>query len=80
MKIRAKMILCFSSICIGCMILALLSALVMTRGRFAVMNDARNGISADFYAAEIHAWLEQKTASVDSAVIYMESAAKPEKE
>ncbi len=80
MKIRAKMILCFSSICIGCMILALLSALVMTRGRFAAMNDARNGISADFYAAEIHAWLEQKTASVDSAVIYMESAAKPEKE
>lgn len=80
MKIRAKMILCFSSICIGCMLLAMLSVLAIIRDRFAVMYDERSGISANYYASEIRGWLEQKTSVVDLAVAYMESAAQPEED
>ena len=73
MKIRMKMIICFSAICIGCMLIAMLSALTLTRKRFNSMNDLQAKTAADFYASEIETWLEQKTSIVDAAVVYMES-------
>lgn len=33
MKIRAKLIICFSSICIGCMLISMLSVLAKTHQR-----------------------------------------------
>lgn len=68
-----KMIICFSAICIGCMLIAMLSALTLTRKRFNAMNDVQAKTAADFYASEIETWLERKTSIVDSAVVYMES-------
>lgn len=68
-----KMIICFSAICIGCMLIAMLSALTLTRKRFNEMNDVQAKTAADFYASEIETWLERKTSIVDSAVVYMES-------
>ena len=73
MKIKMKMIICFSAICIGCMLIAMLSALTLTRKRFNAMNDVQAKTAADFYASEIETWLERKTSIVDSAVVYMES-------
>ncbi len=73
MKIRMKMIICFSAICIGCMLIAMLSVLTLTRKRFNSMNDLQAKTAADFYASEIETWLEQKTSIVDAAVVYMES-------
>ena len=73
MKIKMKMIICFSAICIGCMLIAMLSALTLTKKRFNAMNDAQAKTEADFYASEIETWLERKTSIVDSAVVYMES-------
>lgn len=73
MKIRAKLIICFSSICIGCMLISMLSVLIRTRQRFDAMNDAQAKTAAEYYAASIQAWFEKKTAIVDSAVTYMES-------
>ena len=68
MKIKMKMIICFSAICIGCMLIAMLSALTLTRQRFSSMNDVQAETAANFYASEIETWLEQKTSIVDSAV------------
>lgn len=73
MKIKMKMIICFSAICIGCMLIAMLSVLTMTRRRFDAMNDSQARTAANFYASEIETWLERKTGSVDAAVAYMES-------
>ena len=73
MKIRMKMIICFSAICMGSMLIAMLSALTLTRKRFNSMNDLQAKTAADFYASEIETWLEQKTSIVDAAVVYMES-------
>lgn len=73
MKIKMKMIICFSAICIGCMLIAMLSVLTMTRRRFDAMNDMQARTAANFYASEIETWLERKTGSVDAAVAYMES-------
>ncbi|MDE7354089.1 MAG: methyl-accepting chemotaxis protein [Acetatifactor sp.] len=73
MKIRAKLIICFSSICIGCMLISMLSVLARTRQRFDAMNDIQAKTAAEYYAASIQAWFEKKTAIVDSAVAYMES-------
>lgn len=73
MKIKMKMIICFSAICIGCMLIAMLSVLSMTRKRFNTMNNLQAKTAADFYASEIETWLERKTSIVDSAVVYMES-------
>ncbi len=73
MKIKTKMILCFSAICIGCMLIAMMSVLLRTRQRFNGMNDKQVKTTADYYASEIQTWLEQKTSIVDAAVVYMES-------
>ena len=73
MKIKAKLIICFSAICIGCMLIAMLCVLTRTRKRFDVMNDLEAKTTAEYYASSIQTWLEQKTALVDSAVVYMES-------
>lgn len=73
MKIKIKMILCFSAICIGCMLIAMMSVLLRTRQRFNSLNDNQVRITADYYVSEVQTWLEQKTSIVDSAVVYMES-------
>lgn len=73
MKIKVKMILCFSAICIGCMLIAMMSVLLRTRQRFNSLNDNQVRITADYYVSEVQTWLEQKTSIVDSAVVYMES-------
>lgn len=73
MKIRTKMIICFSAICIGCMLLAMWSVLLRTRVRFNRLNDSQVNVTADYYASSIQTWLEEKTALVDAAVVYMES-------
>lgn len=73
MKIRAKLTICFSAICIGCMLIAMMSVLARTRVRFDTLNDARMEMAAHYYAASIETWLERKTSLVDAAVTYMES-------
>ena len=73
MKIKAKLITCFSAICIGCMLIAMLCVLGRTRQSFIAMNDSGAERTAEYYAASIQTWLEQKTAIIDSAVAYMES-------
>ncbi len=73
MKIKAKLITCFSAICIGCMLIAMLCVLTRTRKQFDEMNDLEAKITAEYYASSIQTWLEQKTSIVDSAVVYMES-------
>ncbi len=73
MKIKAKLIICFSAICIGCMLIAMLCVLVRTRNRFDELNDAKAKTTARYYASAIQTWLAEKTAVVDSAVVYMES-------
>ena len=73
MKIKVKLIICFSAICIGCMLIAMLCVLTRTRNRFDEMNDMEAKATAKYYSSAIQTWLEQKTALVDSAVIYMES-------
>lgn len=73
MKIKAKLIICFSAICIGCMLVAMLCVLVRTRNRFDELNDMKAKTTARYYASEIQTWLAEKTALVDSAVVYMES-------
>lgn len=74
MKIKAKLILCFSVICIGCMLIAMVSIFFRTRQRFDKLNDDQVKIKAEYYASTIQTWLERKTSLVDDAVIYMESA------
>lgn len=73
MKIKAKLIICFSAICIGCMLVAMLCVLVRTRNRFDELNDMKAKTTARYYASAIQTWLAEKTAVVDSAVVYMES-------
>ncbi len=73
MKIKAKLIICFSAICIGCMLMAMLCVLVRTRNRFDELNDAKAKTTARYYASAIQTWLAEKTAVVDSAVVYMET-------
>ncbi len=73
MKIKAKLIICFSAICIGCMLIAMLCVLVRTRNRFDELNDVKAKTTARYYASAIQTWLAEKTAVVDSAVVYMES-------
>lgn len=73
MKIKAKLIICFSAICIGCMLIAMLCVLVRTRNRFDELNDMKAKMTARYYASAIQTWLAEKTAIVDSAVVYMES-------
>lgn len=73
MKIKAKLIICFSAICIGCMLIAMLCVLVRTRNRFDELNDVKAKTMARYYASAIQTWLAEKTAVVDSAVVYMES-------
>ena len=73
MKIKAKLIICFSAICIGCMLIAMLCVLVRTRNRFDELNDMKAKTTARYYASAIQTWLAEKTALVDSAVVYMES-------
>ncbi len=73
MKIKAKLIICFSAICIGCMLVAMLCVLVRTRNRFDELNDMKAKTTARYYASAIQTWLAEKTAIVDSAVVYMES-------
>ena len=73
MKIKAKLIICFSAICIGCMLIAMLCVLVRTRNRFDELNDMKAKTTARYYASAIQTWLAEKTAVVDSAVVYMES-------
>ena len=73
MKIKAKLIICFSAICIGCMLIAMLCVLTRTHKRFDEMNDMEARTMAEYYASSIQTWLEQKTSLVDSAVVYMES-------
>ena len=73
MKIKAKLIICFSAICIGCMLVAMLCVLVRTRNRFDELNDVKAKTTARYYASAIQTWLAEKTAVVDSAVVYMES-------
>lgn len=73
MKIKAKLIICFSAICIGCMLIAMLCVLVRTRNRFDELNDVKAKTTARYYASAIQTWLAEKTALVDSAVVYMES-------
>ncbi len=73
MKIKAKLIICFSAICIGCMLVAMLCVLVRTRNRFDELNDMKAKTTARYYASAIQTWLAEKTALVDSAVVYMES-------
>ena len=73
MKIKAKLIICFSAICIGCMLIAMLCVLVRTRNRFDGLNDVKAKTTARYYASAIQTWLAEKTAVVDSAVVYMES-------
>ena len=73
MKIKAKLIICFSAICIGCMLIAMLCVLVRTRNRFDELNDVKAKTTARYYASAIQTWLAEKTAVVNSAVVYMES-------
>ena len=73
MKIKAKLIICFSAICIGCMLIAMLCVLVRTRNRFDELNDVKAKTTARYYASAIQTWLAEKTAVVDAAVVYMES-------
>ena len=52
MKIRAKLTICFSAICIGCMLIAMMSVLARTRVRFDTLNDARMEMAAHYYRSE----------------------------
>ncbi|MDE6883723.1 MAG: methyl-accepting chemotaxis protein, partial [Lachnospiraceae bacterium] len=51
----------------------MLCVLVRTRNRFDELNDAKAKTTARYYASAIQTWLAEKTAVVDSAVVYMES-------
>ena len=51
MKIKAKLIICFSAICIGCMLIAMLCVLVRTRNRFDELNDMKAKMTARYYAS-----------------------------
>ena len=51
MKIKAKLIICFSAICIGCMLIAMLCVLSRTHKRFDEMNDIEARTTAQYYAS-----------------------------
>ena len=71
MKIRAKLTIFFSVICIGCMLVAILCILTVAKNRIANMNDEQYKTQAEYYAAKVNEWIEGNAAVLDTINVYM---------
>lgn len=71
MKIRAKLTIFFSIICIGCMLVAIMCIMTVAKNRIADMNDEKYQAQARYYATKVSEWLEGNTAVLDAVDVYM---------
>lgn len=72
-SIRTKMILFFSAICIGCMLVAMLCVIAITKGSLTTIIGSANQSDADYYASKVSEWIQGETSVIDSTVAYFES-------
>lgn len=74
------MILFFSMICIGCMLVAMLGVLLITQNSFTTVTEKVSQSDADYYASKVSEWLKEETTVIDNVVTYLESSEKVDKQ
>lgn len=79
-SIRTRMILFFSAICIGCMLVSMLCVIVITKSSFTSITDNVSQSNADYYASKVSEWLKEETSVIDSTVVYLESSEEVDKQ
>lgn len=80
MKIRAKLTIFSSIICIGCMMAAIFCVVSVVKNRIAGMNDEQYKLQAEYYASKINEWVEQNSAVLDTINVYMMGQEQVDKE
>ena len=72
-SIRAKLTIFFSLICVGCLLVSMSAAGVITKRSLTQSNDDLHGTQVEYYAAMIDSWLQESTHDVDAACTYLEA-------
>ena len=63
----------FSVICVGCLLIAMISASFITKDSLTKSNETLHGQQVEYYAAVIDSWLQANTRDVDAACSYFET-------
>lgn len=72
-SIRSKLILFFTSICLGCLLIAMVGAWFIFNKNLKSTYNSKTAVENKFYAASASGWLERETAAIDTVVEYMAS-------
>ena len=64
--IRTKMITVFTSVCIVCLLAAIISIWGVTKSNITKLNDSESMTEVKYYAASASGWLERETAVIDN--------------
>lgn len=72
-SIRVRLTVMFSVICVGCLLIAMISASIITKDSLTKSNEALHGQQVEYYAAVIDSWLQANTRDVDAACSYFET-------
>ncbi|MGN0483281.1 MAG: methyl-accepting chemotaxis protein [Lachnospiraceae bacterium] len=79
-SIRTRMIVVFSAICIGCMLVSMVLVSYIAQKSFVQSSEQFKNLSAEYYASLIDGWLEKETAVIDSSKTYLETSNLADKE
>lgn len=72
-SIRVRLTVIFSVICVGCLLIAMISTSLITKNSLTESNEALHGQQVEYYAAVIDSWLQANTSDVDAACSYFET-------
>ena len=72
-SIRVRLTVIFSVICVGCLLIAMISTSLITKDSLTESNEALQGQQVEYYAAVIDSWLQANTRDVDAACSYFET-------
>lgn len=72
-SIRVRLTVMFSVICVGCLLIAMISASLITKDSLTESNEMLHGQQVEYYAAVIDSWLQANTRDVDAACSYFET-------
>lgn len=72
-SIRVRLTVMFSVICVGCLLIAMISASLITKNSLTESNEMLHGQQVEYYAAVIDSWLQANTRDVDAACSYFET-------
>ena len=71
--IRTKMIIVFTSVCIVCLLAAIISIWGATKNNITKLNDSESMTEVKYYAASANGWLERETAVIDNLSVELKN-------